>query len=157
MYRVKTWKLLHEIGNSQGNQMETSSLKTLAYKVLHGNPEGNNTETQSFQQGNLITKRINIRKLPASEGHILPEDIKEAYEERAIIMEYEGGLDREEAERQSWCRTACMLSFPSQWKACERFYPKFCLKLTDTRLTDAAFGLPTEAVPEKSNKPELTN
>ncbi len=59
----------------------------------------------------------------------LPEDVKKAYDERAAIMEYDGGLDREEAERQAWCRTACMLSFPSQWGKCERFKPKPCLKL----------------------------
>ncbi len=35
----------------------------------------------------------------------------------------------EEAERQAWCRTACILSFPSQWRICERFKPKPCPKL----------------------------
>lgn len=53
------------------------------------------------------------------------------YEEKAAIIQYDGGLDREEADRQSWCRTVCMLFSPSQWKECERFKPKPCPKLID--------------------------
>ena len=38
-------------------------------------------------------------------GHIpvdnWPPDLREAYEERAAIMEFDGGLPREEAERQA--------------------------------------------------------
>jgi len=35
--------------------------------------------------------------------HLLePESLLDAYEERAAIMEFEGGLSREEAEREAW-------------------------------------------------------
>lgn len=30
------------------------------------------------------------------------EDLMDEYEERAAIMQYDGGLTREEAERQAW-------------------------------------------------------
>ena len=30
------------------------------------------------------------------------EDVWEAYEERAAIMEFDGGLSRDEAEREAW-------------------------------------------------------
>ena len=30
------------------------------------------------------------------------EALREAYEERAAIMEFDGGLSREEAERKAW-------------------------------------------------------
>ena len=90
---------------------------------------------------NLIEKYR--RKFQAGEGLIIqdnqimtptvadepPENVKEACEEKAAIIEYDGGFDREEAERQAWCIHACMLSFPSQWERCERFKPKPCLKL----------------------------
>jgi hypothetical protein len=39
-------------------------------------------------------------ELPSRVAH-WPKDWGEAYEERAAIMEYEGGLDREEAERNA--------------------------------------------------------
>jgi hypothetical protein len=31
-----------------------------------------------------------------------PESVREAYEERAAIMEFDGGLSRDEAERGAW-------------------------------------------------------
>ena len=31
-----------------------------------------------------------------------PQSVREAYEERAAIMEFDGGLSREEAEREAW-------------------------------------------------------
>jgi hypothetical protein len=37
----------------------------------------------------------------ASPSHLL-ESVWEAYEERAAIMEFDGGLSREEAEREAW-------------------------------------------------------
>ena len=52
----------------------------------------------------------------------LPEDVKEAHEERTAVMQYDGGLNREEAERQAWCREVCMLT-PEQGKLCERVKP----------------------------------
>ena len=36
-----------------------------------------------------------------SPSHLL-ESVWEAYEERAAIMEFDGGLSREEAEREAW-------------------------------------------------------
>ena len=30
------------------------------------------------------------------------ESVREAYEERAAIMEFDGGLSRDEAEREAW-------------------------------------------------------
>ena len=39
----------------------------------------------------------------ASPLHLLePETVREAYEERAAIMEFDGGLSRDEAEREAW-------------------------------------------------------
>ncbi len=38
-----------------------------------------------------------------SPSHLLePESVQEAYEERAAILEFEGGLSRDEAEREAW-------------------------------------------------------
>ena len=31
-----------------------------------------------------------------------PESVRQAYEERAAIMEFDGGLSREDAEREAW-------------------------------------------------------
>jgi hypothetical protein len=39
-------------------------------------------------------------------------DLLEAFEERAAIMEYEGGLSQEEAERLAW---ACVLDEPQPY------------------------------------------
>jgi len=36
------------MGNQQGTNMETMSLKSLAVKILAGNQQGNQTETKSF-------------------------------------------------------------------------------------------------------------
>ncbi len=69
-----------------------------------------------------------IEKAPPM-GNDLPAEVKKAYEERSAIMEHENDLDQDEAERQAWCREACMLSFPSQWRICERVKPKPCPKL----------------------------
>jgi hypothetical protein len=33
---------------------------------------------------------------------LLLESVREAYEERAAIMEFDGGLSRDEAEREAW-------------------------------------------------------
>ncbi|MGH8322477.1 MAG: hypothetical protein ACRETD_01545 [Steroidobacteraceae bacterium] len=38
-----------------------------------------------------------------SPSHLLkPESLLEVYEERAAIMEFDGGLSRDEAEREAW-------------------------------------------------------
>jgi hypothetical protein len=36
-----------------------------------------------------------------SPSHLL-ESVREAYEERAAIMEFDGGLSRDDAEREAW-------------------------------------------------------
>jgi hypothetical protein len=44
-----------------------------------------------------------------SPTHLLePESVRDAYEERAAIMEFDGGLSRDEAEAKpgSWCRNS---------------------------------------------------
>jgi hypothetical protein len=33
---------------------------------------------------------------------LVPESVREAYEERAAIMEFDGGLSRDGAEREAW-------------------------------------------------------
>jgi hypothetical protein len=33
---------------------------------------------------------------------LVPESVREAYEERAAIMEFDGGLSRDGAEREVW-------------------------------------------------------
>jgi hypothetical protein len=33
---------------------------------------------------------------------LVPESVREAYEERAAIMEFDGSLSRDEAEREAW-------------------------------------------------------
>jgi hypothetical protein len=39
----------------------------------------------------------------ASPSHLLKsESVREAYEERAAIMEFDGGLSRDDAEREAW-------------------------------------------------------
>jgi hypothetical protein len=39
----------------------------------------------------------------ASPSHLMEsESVREAYEERAAIMEFDGGLSRDEAEREAW-------------------------------------------------------
>lgn len=52
----------------------------------------------------------------------LPEDVKEAYKERAAIMEHEGGLSRDQADKYAWCREVCMLT-KGQAELCERVKP----------------------------------
>jgi hypothetical protein len=122
------------MGNTQKNHMETISLKALANKVLRGNSQGNLSETGSFQRRKLErVKSAEVSTIGNRADREDPEDTREAYEERAAIMEYDGGLGRDEAERLAWCGTACMLFCVTQWEACERFKPKPCLKLIEYR------------------------
>jgi hypothetical protein len=47
-------------------------------------------------------RRLNGVPDPAKSDTLsLPEDLQELYEERAGIMEFDGGLSRDEAERQA--------------------------------------------------------
>lgn len=45
--------------------------------------------------------------------------LSDAYEERAAIMQYDGGMTQEEAEKQAWCREVCMLT-AGQAELCEK-------------------------------------
>ena len=55
---------------------------------------------------------------------ITPEQI-ECFEERAAIMQYDGGLSKEDAERFAWCYSVCMLT-ENMSKLCERIKPVPC-------------------------------
>lgn len=61
-------------------------------------------------------------------ANTIPEEVKEAFEERTAIMEIDGDLNRKEAESLAWCREVCMLSL-AQRKHCELVIP--CPKLVD--------------------------
>lgn len=50
----------------------------------------------------VLSSRSSQTKYIISEGILRHEDLKEAFEERAAIMEYEGGLPRKEAERLAY-------------------------------------------------------
>lgn len=62
-----------------------------------------------------------IRPLPETHNDLTPET-REAYEERAGIMQYDGGLSRDDAEKTAWCFSACMLT-ETMSKICERVKP----------------------------------
>ena len=47
----------------------------------------------------VLSSRSSQTKYIISEGILRHEDLKEAFEERAAIMEFDGGLSRQEAER----------------------------------------------------------
>lgn len=47
----------------------------------------------------VLSSRSSQTKYIISEGILRHEDLKEAFEERAAIMEFDGGLNRQEAER----------------------------------------------------------
>ena len=68
-----------------------------------------------------------IAELQQGRVSLADPEQQHTYEERAAIMEHEGSIAREEETRQAWCQTACMISFPSQWRECERFKLKPCL------------------------------
>ncbi len=57
-----------------------------------------------------------INPIPETLNDLSPEQ-RESYEERAGIMQYDGGLSREEAEREARC-LYCMLT-PGQRTLCE--------------------------------------
>lgn len=67
-----------------------------------------------------VAENFRVRSVMTIED--LTEDERYRYEERAAIMQYDGGLEREEAERQAWCREICMLT-PEQRLLCERVIP----------------------------------
>lgn len=89
--------------------METVSLKALANKVLQGNRKGNPVETEikkvetfARENGNP-GKPIEVNKFLTYIADIdnLSKDVQEFFEERAAIIEYDGGLSKEEAEQKA--------------------------------------------------------
>jgi hypothetical protein len=66
----------------------------------------------TVKQGNQIMTPINE----------LPQEVEEAYEERAAIMEHGGGLSKDQADKYAWCRKVCILT-PGQRKLCEVVIP----------------------------------
>lgn len=62
-----------------------------------------------------------INPIPETLNDLSPEQ-REAYEERAGIMQYDGGMSKEDAEKHSWCFSACMLT-EAMSKLCERVRP----------------------------------
>lgn len=69
---------------------------------------------------NLMEKYL--RKMKAPETASCNLEDRYAFEERAAIMEFDGGLDRAEAEKQAWCREVCMLT-KGQAVLCEKNQP----------------------------------
>jgi hypothetical protein len=113
------------LGNQPGNQKETVSLKTLALKVIQGNRQGNFQETQVFEKGNSEDKVSSEGNSTARIYHApsaLPEELRQAYKERAAIMELDGGLSRHQADKYAWCREICMLTI-GQSELCEQSKP----------------------------------
>jgi len=76
-----------------------------------------------------------IAELQQGRVSLAEPEHQHTYEERAAIMEHEGSIDLEEETGQAWCQTACMISFPSQWRECERFKPQPCLKLVTNNIS----------------------
>ncbi len=73
--------------------METKTLRSLALEVLERNKAINKCETRTL---NFVSHDFNCSD--AKETNLL---LLEQYEERAAIMEYDGGLSREYAEKQA--------------------------------------------------------
>ena len=44
------------------------------------------------------------------------DSVDEWWQERAAIMEFDGGLSREEAERQSWAQTLAYFGLPASYR-----------------------------------------
>lgn len=90
-----------------------------------------------LQSGQVITLPENkaiklieagkINPIPETLDNLSPEQ-REAYEERAGIMQYDGGLSKEEAEKEARC-LYCMLT-PGQRVLCEVKNP--CPKTGET-------------------------
>lgn len=82
---VETVKQTEQMRNAAGNSNETTSLKALANKVLARNTSRNKAETK-------------VQNLVSPEKCDETEFINELFEERAAIIEFDGGFSREEAE-----------------------------------------------------------
>jgi len=62
-----------------------------------------------------------INPIPETLNDLSPEQ-REAYDERAGIIQYDGGLSKENAEKYGWCFQVCMLT-ETMSKLCERMKP----------------------------------
>ena len=55
---------------------------------------------------------------------VTPEQL-ESFEERVAIMQHDGGLSKEDAEKFAWCFHVCMLT-ENMSRLCERIKPVPC-------------------------------
>lgn len=55
-----------------------------------------------IKSGHSLGSRVSHSNAIDAEGCSTEENLKEAFEERAAIMEFDGGLSRREAERQAF-------------------------------------------------------
>ena len=86
--------------NSPWNRGGTLSLKALANKVLEMNNKGNNPGTGALKSVPHPEQLVPFPGTNPKSNHTLQYDaLSYAFEERAAIMEYDGGLPRKEAER----------------------------------------------------------
>ena len=103
----------------------------MRYKVLDTFKAQTTKGEMELQAGQVITLQEDkaIKLIEAGKIKPIPETIndlsseqREAYEERAGIMQYDGGMSKEDAEKHSWCFSACMLT-EAMSKLCERVRP----------------------------------
>ena len=67
----------------------------------HGLPYGETYATRATTSGN-IKKLDLLTRLSRAFHEKLSNEVRENYEERAAIMEYDGGLTRKDAETAAW-------------------------------------------------------
>jgi len=81
-----------------------------------------------IETGQVITLQEDkaIKLIEAGKVNPIPDaltpDQREAFEERAGVLQYEGKMRKEDAERLSWCFEVCMLT-PEQRVLCEQMKP----------------------------------
>lgn len=90
--------------------------------------QGQETELQAGQIITLPEDRAiklieagKIKSIPETLNDLSPEQM-EGYEERAGIIQHDGGMSKEDAEKYSWCFQVCMLT-ETMSKLCERVRP----------------------------------
>ena len=89
-------------------------------------------------QGEKVIQSGQVINLPEQKAAVLieagkikaemTEEQRDSFEERAAIMQHDGGMSREEAKKYAWCFSVCMLT-EGQAKLCERAKP--CPKYSD--------------------------
>jgi hypothetical protein len=90
-------------------------------------PQGEKT----IQTGQVIILPEHKAAALIKAGKIRPEiteEQRDSYEERAAIMQHDGGMCQEDAKKYAWCFSVCMLTL-GQRALCERVKP--CPKLTN--------------------------